>query len=48
MFDILHDIYFNPEKDKQFIPKKIEDALGYFLYLSRANYSEFHCKVVEL
>jgi len=48
VFDILHDIYFCPEKEKDFTPKKIEEAVGYFMFLSRANHEAFQCKIVEL
>jgi hypothetical protein len=34
--DILHDIYFCPEKDREFNPRKIEEAIGYFMYLLKA------------
>jgi hypothetical protein len=48
VFDILHDIYFYPEKEKEFTPKKIEEAVGYFMYLLRAYHEMFEEKVIEL
>jgi chromatin segregation and condensation protein Rec8/ScpA/Scc1 (kleisin family) len=46
VYDILHDIYFSTDKEKEFNPKKIEEAVGYFMYLLRAFHSDFRCQVV--
>ena len=48
VYDLLHDIYFCPERDRECNPKKIDEVLGYFMYLSRAHHEAFQCKVVEL
>ena len=41
IFDLIHDVYFCPEKDKEFNPKKIEEAVGYFMYLLNAYHEMF-------
>ena len=39
IMDIINGLYYRPESE--FTPKKLEDSIGYFLFLSRNHSDEF-------